>query len=269
MLIEIILVLLIIALLLFPLLPVDEIDVRFKTIWAMCKLPGPWRIPLVGLGIFIATIKDEEIIDQIKIFCKKYPRILAAYVMGVPMVVLQQPEDIEVLLGSINYIKKGYEYYPILPWLREGLLVSSGDKWHQRRKLLTPAFHFRILEDNMQSLNKHARQLIKNMLKQEGKAFVADQLVTLCTLDVICETAMGFSLNTQDNQGNYYVKTVKKISTIVVTRLRTFWLRRDWVFGITRDGKQFKEGLSLLHNFTEKVNNMIEHLFAMNVHCTN
>jgi cytochrome P450 len=38
-------------------------------------------------------------------------------------------------------------YDPLLPWLGSSLLTSSGARWKAKRRLLTPAFHFRILQN--------------------------------------------------------------------------------------------------------------------------
>ena len=108
-----------------------------------------------------------------------------------------------------------------MPWLREGLLISSGSKWHARRKMLTPAFHFRILEDFLDVMNKHCDKLCDDILEPlalRGEEFDVFPLVTRCTLDIICETAMGKSVGAQEDSDSDYVRAIYSASDIVFNR---------------------------------------------------
>ena len=52
--------------------------------------------------------------------------------------------------------------------------------------MLTPAFHFKILEDFMEVFNKHSQTFVNKLLLQDGKeAFNIFPYCTLCTLDII------------------------------------------------------------------------------------
>lgn len=63
------------------------------------------------------------------------------------VIAVSNPEDIEAIMASPKVIEKGGDYYFLEEWLGRGLLLSHGEKWYQRRKMLTHAFHFKILED--------------------------------------------------------------------------------------------------------------------------
>ncbi|KAK9505902.1 hypothetical protein O3M35_009870 [Rhynocoris fuscipes] len=255
MMIEILLILIAIIVIILSIivLPFELMDYRWKTMKGMAKIHGPKGIPFLGVGWMIARFADEELLYYLKEISSQYKRIASCWVTGVPFVLFHDAEDIEALLGSVHHITKGIEYVTLQPWLNDGLLLSTGDKWHQRRKLLTPAFHFKILENNVQSLNKNARYLLRNMLKKGGEPFIAEEMVTLCTLDVICETAMGVPLNSQDNKALEYVRAIRKVSAASVLRMIKFWLKKEFVFRLTKYGKDFYNGLSLMHSFTEKI----------------
>lgn len=51
----------------------------------------------------------------------------------------------KVVVNSSKFFKSDdYKIYE--PWFGDGLVNANGEKWQKMRKLLTPAFHFQILE---------------------------------------------------------------------------------------------------------------------------
>ena len=56
-------------------------------------------------------------------------------------------KDAEILLSMTKEAHKGSFYHIIQPFIKTGLITSNGKKWSDRRKLLTPTFHFNILKE--------------------------------------------------------------------------------------------------------------------------
>lgn len=74
-----------------------------------------------------------------------------------------------------------------MPWLGTGLLTSTGQKWINRRKIITPAFHFNILEDFVEVFDKQSSILEEKLRVHEGLGeFNVFPLTALCALDVVC-----------------------------------------------------------------------------------
>lgn len=109
-----------------------------------------------------------------------------------------------------RFLEKSEDYNKMSAWLREGLLmVSNKKKWQKRRKTLTPAFHFSILEDFVQVMNQQAA-ILTNILKMKvnKEGFDVCPYISLYTLDVICETSMGTKINAQTGGNLEYVKAI-------------------------------------------------------------
>ena len=99
----------------------------------------------------------------------------------------------QALLGSSKLIDKSREYNYLHPWLNTGLLTSTGSKWHARRKMLTPTFHFKILEDFIDIFNKQSVILVQklaeahqDMIDNKKDRINLFPYVARCTLDIIC-----------------------------------------------------------------------------------
>lgn len=92
-----------------------------------------------------------------------------------------------VLSSSTKYLAKNDLYDFLVPWLGDGLLLSKGKKWHNRRKILTPAFHFKILEEFVDIFDKQSDILVGSLKKlSNGQVFNIHNHITLMALDIVC-----------------------------------------------------------------------------------
>lgn len=64
--------------------------------------------------------------------------------------------------------------------------ISTGKKWFQRRKVITPAFHFKILDQFIEIFDKHGKTLVENLQKSKGYTIDVFQPIALSALDIIC-----------------------------------------------------------------------------------
>uniref|UniRef100_A0AAG5CXD5 Cytochrome P450 n=1 Tax=Anopheles atroparvus TaxID=41427 RepID=A0AAG5CXD5_ANOAO len=219
------------------------------------KFSGPRAYPIIGNGLLFLNKTPAEFLRTIDWLLKKYGNSLRVW-LGTQLVVLvQDPKDIEVLLGSSKYIDKSTEYDFIRPWLGEGLLTSRGRKWHTHRKVITPTFHFKILEQFVEIFDRQSSTFIKVLqpYAESGKSFDIFPQVTLCALDVICESAMGTKVDAQLNSTSSYVMAVKEITNLIQYRFYDFLIRYDFFFRLSANSRKQKKVIQALHNYTYSV----------------
>ncbi|XP_049271481.1 cytochrome P450 4c3 isoform X2 [Rhipicephalus sanguineus] len=171
-----------------------------------------------------------------------------------PSVSLQRAEFVEEALSSNSLLAKGPEYTLLHNWLGTGLLTGTGNKWRTRRRMFTPAFHFRILEDFISTINAQSTVLADKLGKMcsPGKRTDIVPLVTMCTLDIICETIMGTSIRAQHDERSPYVKAVNRLGELFILRMLNPFLQSEYVFKRSSIGKEYYECLNTLHTFTRK-----------------
>lgn len=126
------------------------------------------------------------------------------------LVFLVDPRDVEVILSSHVYIDKSTEYRFFKPWLGNGLLISTGQKWRAHRKLIAPTFHLNVLKSFIDLFNANSRAVVEKMRREQGKEFDCHDYMSECTVEILLETAMGVSKSTQDRSGFEYAMAVMK-----------------------------------------------------------
>ncbi|XP_065220166.1 cytochrome P450 4C1-like [Planococcus citri] len=217
------------------------------------KLPAPKMLSIFGIGLDLIALKHTELLSYIGNLYKQHGPLVYIEYVGVSNVWVNEPRYIELILNNSQHISKGMEYLALLPWLCEGLLTSTGRKWHMRRKMLTPTFHFKILDNFIPIFNRNAQLMTEKLASTKGSPVDVDSYVSLCTLDVICETAMGTRIGFQMGEASDYVAAIKKAGEIVLRKSLTFWMINDFFFYMSPVGREYRRTVKLLHDFTEKV----------------
>ncbi|XP_072761647.1 cytochrome P450 4C1-like isoform X3 [Anoplolepis gracilipes] len=216
-------------------------------------IPGPPGLPFLG-NILEAQISPEKLMKLLFNWTDNYYPIWKAWGFFIPVVSIRHPDDVETILSSTKHIEKSRLYDSLLPWLGTGLLTSTGTKWQTRRKILTPTFHFNILNQFVDILIKESNCMTKS-LKDAGGIVVKDlsSFVSEHTLNAICETAMGISLQNLDESQQQYRNAINDIIQLIVYRVFRPWFYNDLLFSLSPQGKKQKKLLKILHGFTEKI----------------
>ncbi|KAF6083854.1 cytochrome P450 family 4 subfamily V member 2 [Phyllostomus discolor] len=200
----------------------------------------------------------RDFFQQLIEYSEKYRHlpVFKLWLGPVPLVVMYNTEVVEMILTNSKHIDKSYMYKFLQPWLGLGLLTSTGYKWRSRRKMLTPTFHFTILEDFLDVMNEQANILVNKFKKHiDGEAFNCFFDIALCALDIICETAMGKNIGAQSDDDSKYVRAVYRMSDMIHRRMKAPWLWLDFLYLMFNEGWEHKRTLQIVHNFTNDVIN--------------
>ncbi|XP_062864386.1 cytochrome P450 4V2 [Trichomycterus rosablanca] len=211
--------------------------------------------PFIGNALQFKT-NAREFFNQVIEFTNEFRStpLIKAWLGPIPFLFLYHAENVETVLNNPLHMDKAYAYTFLHPWLGTGLLTSTGEKWRHRRKLLTPTFHFSILTDFLEVMNEQAEILVEKLDKQAGRGpFDCFSHITLCALDIICETAMGKKIYAQSNSDSEYVRSVYRMSDLVSRRQRMPWYWPDFLYRCLGEGKEHDRCLKILHSFTESV----------------
>ncbi|XP_065163214.1 cytochrome P450 4c3-like [Atheta coriaria] len=215
-------------------------------------IKGPPPIPIIG--------NLTDLGDPTKIFWQLYHwhiqyGSIAKACYGMDMLLfISEPEYLEFICTSQSTLPKGIYYRYLHNWLSFGLLTSKGKKWHQRRKMITPTYHFNILKQFVEIFEKNGNILIEKLGGEVGNpSFDVHIYLSLCALDSINETAMGSSVDAQNNSNTDYIRAIKEMTRIVVHRTMLPHKHFDFLYQFTQDYKLEQNCLKILHGYSISV----------------
>ncbi|CAG9825078.1 unnamed protein product [Phaedon cochleariae] len=226
--------------------------IRFMRL--MDRLPGPKPLPILRhlLDLFC---EQGEFWRRLRKWSKDYGPMYNLAAMHFPSVNISGPEEFEVIASTMKHIEKADVYLFLRRWLGEGLLTSTGSHWQTRRKILTPAFHFSILQQFVTVFNKETDRLVEVLKKETSKPWTdAMPLISEFTLYTITETSMGTKLNMQNQEDKDYVSSIYEIGKLLFYRMLRPWLYVSPIYyNLTPFGLKERKLIKVLHRFTDKI----------------
>ncbi|KAH8412205.1 hypothetical protein KR009_000429 [Drosophila setifemur] len=174
------------------------------------------------------------------------------YFLFAPMYNVVRPEEAEEIFQSTKLITKNVVYELIRPFLGDGLLISTDQKWHSRRKALTPAFHFNVLQSFLAIFKEECNKLITVLSDKEDGELDLNQVIPQFTLNNICETALGVKLDDM-SEGSGYRKAIHAIEEVLIQRVCNPLMYYNWYFYIYGDYRKHADKLKIVHNFSSRI----------------
>ncbi|GBP57998.1 Cytochrome P450 4g15 [Eumeta japonica] len=150
------------------------------------KLPGPAGLPILGNALEF-TGGSADIFRRIyeRSFEFNNEGVVKLWIGPRLLVFLFDPRDVEIILSSHVHIDKATEYRFFKPWLGNGLLISTGQKWRTHRKLIAPTFHLNVLKSFMDLFNANSRAVVDKLNKEANKEVDCHDYMSECTVEIL------------------------------------------------------------------------------------
>ncbi|XP_011315413.1 cytochrome P450 4C1 isoform X2 [Fopius arisanus] len=228
----------------------------FRRRYALVKfarsLPGPPTLPLLGNALEFA-VNPEETFDRVIDIIKNNEKTFRFWLGPQLVVVLTDPRDYEIILGSPKASYKDPIYRMMEPAVGQGLVSGSGPRQRTHRKIVMPMLNGRALTTYLKCFNIHShycRKLMEDTI-QHGE-FDVLPFLTNCTTDMMLETIFGISGAAQRGGYKRFVHYSDRIYEFIHLRMFKIWLHPDFIFERTEMGEEQRTGLKIIHGIVDQ-----------------
>ncbi|PSN37164.1 Cytochrome P450 4C1 [Blattella germanica] len=196
------------------------------------NIPGPATCPLLGNALQFGR-NNKDFFEYLLWVTREHGPIARVWIGPILAVILADAKYVEIIMGSNKHIDKSGLYKFGDDWLGQGLILSNGSRWKKHRKIITPAFHVKVLETFIDVFNRNTKILNQKLEKNvNGPDFDIFPYCNLAALDIIC---------------------VNKMGSVMFVRAFNPLLHPKFIFNLSSLGKIQKKCLKVLHGMTNSV----------------
>lgn len=215
------------------------------------QLKGPTCIPILGNALLIFNNR-KRLFSTIISLIDCYGSTCRLWIGPKLYVIITDPQDIGTILSNPEILSRdSYINKTAKRLMGLGLITTSGECWKYHRKMITPAFHYDVLQEFVADFVHHADRL-NNALDQvaDGSTFDIFPYIATSVLNSVCDTIMGTSSSNQFSNQEY----TQHLERAVILSHEMFakpWLMMKWVHEFTQLNKDIEATLRVIHGFTD------------------
>lgn len=233
---------------------------------------GAW--PLLGHVPLLFKIKSDEKCNDSQALHIMIERMIESsdeirknglfklFMGPIPLVIVTSAEPASILLKS-KTLPKSF-IYKYLDMAAVGLANLNGDKWKYHRKLLTPAFDYKIIQDLPAILISNGSSLQAVLQKTAETTGTVDNLgalMSLYALRVLLESAVGLNEETMSDILNKNgANTIEELeatfdesANLLMERMLYPWNYFDCIYKMTSAGKRMQDLLDFMTGLVQQV----------------
>ncbi|PSN45378.1 hypothetical protein C0J52_07531 [Blattella germanica] len=219
-------------------------------------LPGPPGLPLLGNLLSFRTRHLNKFFENIFENLNIYGHVVRFWLGPILLILVSGPDEIAKIVENDKIGNRGVYSKTILgPMFRNSLLCMDVNSWRPHRKIVSAAFHIKILEKFVDNFAKNS-MILTDRLKQFADGSTAVDIapyLCYCTLDIISETCFAFEIKAQVNNDPNPLANIKTITDISTLRVTDPLLIFDWIFNFTKLAKKYNAAVKYYHDLIRKV----------------
>uniref|UniRef100_A0A1B0AEJ7 Cytochrome P450 n=1 Tax=Glossina pallidipes TaxID=7398 RepID=A0A1B0AEJ7_GLOPL len=230
----------------------------------VCVIPGN---TIFGNNFDLLNVTPGKLFEIVRGWAKfSRGRSYVLHFLNASVYNIINAEDAEQLFLSQPLTTKAIMYDLLQPVLGDGLLISHEEKWHLRRKMLTPAFHFNILQTFNEIFKEESLKLLEKLKHLQHDRVNISDVIDEFSLNNVCETALGVKLNDIDGASEYRaaLHNVGTIHAKTASNPIMYYRIIFYLFGQYSENKRYIE---VAHNFSSKIISKKREEFLKNKGC--
>ncbi|KAF5283092.1 hypothetical protein FQA39_LY17433 [Lamprigera yunnana] len=223
---------------------------RRRHLYKMASMrPGPPTLPLIGNALsFVGSTGNS--LSKLMEIKNKYQSPVRAWLGNRLFFGVWEAGDLEIILNNSHALAKEELYKFLECGVGTGLFTAPVPKWKRHRKIIMPIFNKKNLKEFVPCFSEQSNIFVKQLEKEVGRGcFDIFYSTSRCTLDIICETAMGITIKAQTDDSDY-VKWVIRAMEIIFIRMFNVFYHSDYIFNRTSMSRELKDLADKVHQFT-------------------